>query len=272
MSTSLLNSKTMLLKGFKAVPLKYGIVKWSMAFTVALIGHAAIAINFTSTSRPMMEQASGTPVTIIGSLAALSESTLQEEIKGEYETASEKPEPELISKESPAISSEEPTETLTPAPISKAVNEKPIETTQPLQKKQPVKKPVKKPAKKLKPKKSRKQIARKASRANAALRKGGGARGVKKYRAGAARRANYSGRIQAHLARHKRRANGRGRAVVSFSISKSGRVTSVRLARRSGNAAVDRAALAMVRSASPFPPIPKGMKSRMSFTVPVRYK
>jgi TonB family protein len=87
--------------------------------------------------------------------------------------------------------------------------------------------------------------------------------------------ANYNGRVAAHLARHKQypasaRASGaQGVATVSFSIDGGGRVTSARLARGSGHAAIDQEVVAMARRASPFPPPPDG-RGR-NFTVPVRF-
>jgi protein TonB len=87
--------------------------------------------------------------------------------------------------------------------------------------------------------------------------------------------ANYNGMVAAHLARHKqypaaaRSAGTQGIATVSFSIDGSGRVTSARLARGSGNAAIDQEVVAMARRASPFPAPPDG-RGR-NFTVPVRF-
>lgn len=87
--------------------------------------------------------------------------------------------------------------------------------------------------------------------------------------------ANYRGVVIAHLSRHKQfpadaRARGEtGVASVAFSISSSGAVTSVRLARSSGSASLDQEVQAMVRRASPFPPPPSGQA--MSFTAPVNF-
>lgn len=87
--------------------------------------------------------------------------------------------------------------------------------------------------------------------------------------------SNYRGRVAAHLARYKRfpaearRSGEQGTATITFSLSGSGGVTSVRLARGSGVPSIDREAQAMVRRASPFPAPPDGR--RMSFTVPVSF-
>jgi len=87
--------------------------------------------------------------------------------------------------------------------------------------------------------------------------------------------ANYRGSVIAHLSRHKQfpaEARSRGEtgvASVTFTISGSGAVTSVRLARSSGSVSLDREVQAMVRRASPFPPPPSGQA--MSFTAPINF-
>lgn len=86
---------------------------------------------------------------------------------------------------------------------------------------------------------------------------------------------NYRGAVLAHLSRHKQfpaeaRSRGEaGTASVTFTISGSGSVTSVRLARSSGSSSLDQEVQAMVRRASPFPPPPSGQS--MSFTAPINF-
>jgi protein TonB len=87
--------------------------------------------------------------------------------------------------------------------------------------------------------------------------------------------ANYQGLVAARLARMKRyptearRRREQGSAIVSFVIDAAGRVTSVRLLRRTGSAALDEEVQAMVQRASPFPPPPRG--AEMSFSAPVTF-
>lgn len=87
--------------------------------------------------------------------------------------------------------------------------------------------------------------------------------------------ARWQSRVNAHLNRFKRYPAGEkdtGAAAVRFSIDASGRVLGASLARSSGNAALDKAAVEMVRRASPVPaPPPAIAKARMSLTVPVRF-
>ena len=84
------------------------------------------------------------------------------------------------------------------------------------------------------------------------------------------RPAKWQARLMAHLERHKPRSKGeRGLAYVTFRIDAAGQVSSVRLARSSGNAGVDQAALSLVRRSSPVPPPPPGVQH--SLTVPVKF-
>ncbi len=243
--------------------------KWLLALTGALIGHAALAIGWQQETPPQTERSAGAPITIVGALTNFGDAKPLEEIKEDAELIEEETKPleQQPIEEAAPLSSETPAESLAPAPITKAMKE--AEQDKPLTAEKPKKPKRKKPESA----KRKQQKAANAGKRQAAIRKGGGANGRKKSRAGAATRANYAGRVQSHLARYKRSPGGghRGRAVVRFTISRSGRVTSVRLSRRSGNSAIDRAAIAMVRRASPFPPIPAGMNGRMSFTVPVSY-
>jgi protein TonB len=75
----------------------------------------------------------------------------------------------------------------------------------------------------------------------------------------------WKSRVMAHLQRHKRypasarRQKAEGNAHVRFRIDSSGNVLSVSLARSSGFAELDRAAIAMVRNSSPVPAPPPGV-------------
>lgn len=95
---------------------------------------------------------------------------------------------------------------------------------------------------------------------------------------GRATLSSYLGRIASKVRRQKRypkaalRRKTGGTAVVAFTITKRGTVKGVRLKRRSGNEALDREVLNMVRRAAPFPPIPKGTgRSRIALSIPVRF-
>jgi protein TonB len=85
---------------------------------------------------------------------------------------------------------------------------------------------------------------------------------------------SYLGQVMARLQRARPAGTGQqGRAVVRFSILRSGAVGAIGLAASSGNSIVDQAALAMVRRAAPFPPLPPEFgPATMPLTVPVNFR
>lgn len=88
---------------------------------------------------------------------------------------------------------------------------------------------------------------------------------------GNAAAANYPGKVYAKIARTRQRnAGGKGVAHVSFQVAASGQAVSVTLSRSSGNARVDKAALAHVMRAAPFPKPPAGARTR--FVIPLEFR
>ncbi|BAL74468.1 TonB family protein [Bradyrhizobium cosmicum] len=88
--------------------------------------------------------------------------------------------------------------------------------------------------------------------------------------------ASYNQRVRAHLMRFHQYPSGgggaRGVARLSFTLSRSGQVTSSGIGGPSGVAAFDAQAMSMIRQASPFPPIPEEIKNgAMSFSIPVEF-
>ncbi len=85
---------------------------------------------------------------------------------------------------------------------------------------------------------------------------------------------SYLARVTAQLHRAKLPGDGqRGVAVVRFAITRAGGATGIALARSSGNGALDQAATALVRRASPFPPLPAEFgPAVMPLTVPISFR
>jgi protein TonB len=86
--------------------------------------------------------------------------------------------------------------------------------------------------------------------------------------------ARYIGRLRSALERRKRYPSAAGgvsgTASLSFTINRSGQVTSFRITRSSGNAALDAATRAMVQGAS-LPAIPAGLPATITVGVPVNF-
>ncbi len=85
---------------------------------------------------------------------------------------------------------------------------------------------------------------------------------------------SYLGSVMAQLHRAKPAGSGQqGRAVVRFSIQRSGAAAGIGLAASSGNPTIDQAALGMVRRAAPFPPLPAEYgPASMPLTVPINFR
>lgn len=83
--------------------------------------------------------------------------------------------------------------------------------------------------------------------------------------------SDYGRRVWAHLAVHAPSAPpGAGTAWVSFSLDESGALLGLRLDRSSGRPVFDRACMASVRAAQPFPKPPRGIsRAGLGFQVPI---
>ena len=77
----------------------------------------------------------------------------------------------------------------------------------------------------------------------------------------------YAASVRAAIGRHRPAARGGGSTTVAFSIGPAGGITGLRVARSSGKAELDQAAIATVRSAAPFPPPPAGANPAFSIQI-----
>ncbi len=90
----------------------------------------------------------------------------------------------------------------------------------------------------------------------------------RKPQQGNAKVSNYAGRINRCVRnRPQPSLKGHGKATVEFKVAANGALKQIRVVKSSGNAAVDRTAIATVRSASPCPPPPKD--ARRSFKMKI---
>ena len=80
--------------------------------------------------------------------------------------------------------------------------------------------------------------------------------------------SNYPGQVMRRISRVPRpRTSAKGAAVVQFTIAANGGLASAGIARSSGSAALDQAALAVVRKAQPFPRPPSGARRGYSIKI-----
>lgn len=200
--------------------------------------------------------------------AVIPEKVVEPEVKPEPILKAAQPLPHPVSKlpEIKKVATEKP----------KPEEKKPEpEEKKPEPKKEEPKKEIKKPGKK-----KEKLKKRKGNQANAEVTSHKGVEGADNKGAstqdssrggsnnreiGNAARSNYKGMVEKRLVRAKSRVRppGRGKVVVAFTVMASGSVTGLRIARSSGDEAIDATALKIVSRASPFPAIPAelGLKS-----------
>ncbi|WP_084657387.1 energy transducer TonB [Natronohydrobacter thiooxidans] len=83
---------------------------------------------------------------------------------------------------------------------------------------------------------------------------------------GNAAASNYPGEVLRRIQRTRQaRSPARGQVLVAFSVASNGGLASVSVARSSGHAGLDQAALDHIRRAAPFPPPPGGAQRQFSF-------
>jgi protein TonB len=163
-----------------------------------------------------------------------------------------------------------------PTPVE---DEKPTPIAEEAAPPKPAKPAPTKPVTKTKPAASSQQqaasVANEAARGPAAGTAGAG--GASTEERGRADSSAYQAKLAAHLRRFRtfppeaRDKGITGTAIVRFTVNSGGSVTAASLARTSGAGILDQAAVAMVRRASPFPPIPAGMGASLTVNVPVRF-
>ncbi len=275
------------------------LLSWIGAFITTLAGVFALFSYTGSPPQSLTERASGATVAIIGGgifakIESEKESSVEsqasKEVKAEPEPVKQAEPPKEIQKKSEKEAPKDPVKEIKAAEIPESAPEKTIEKHTPKKKEKksaPPKKIIKKKGiikPKPKPRKTRKKnrkasaLRKKSGRRVASRNTGGASRGRQREVSGNAARSNFASRVNSHLNRHKQypdRARERdlnGVTIVLFSISASGKLRSVRIVSSSGSSIIDRAAIATVRRASPFPRIPRGMSAPHEFRAPIRFK
>jgi periplasmic protein TonB len=251
-------------------PGRRGLVRWTLSAAAIIATHGAVigSLVYWYTRTPPEEKiipaiavsivpaAPVTPVedeTPVAAQEAMRIDPTPEQPKVEVKT---EPPPEEIKPPPPPP---RPAEVVLPKPEPKPVERKPVEKK--LVEKKPVeKKPVeKKPPIEYRPAQE--------AREKAATREA-------QHQASVAASNAYASLVYGHLQRFKSRPanSATGHSVAHFVLSRTGNVLSVSIVQSSGNAALDAAALASVRNASPFPPFPaEKTGSQDGFEAPFRF-
>jgi len=94
------------------------------------------------------------------------------------------------------------------------------------------------------------------------------ARAGKSTDAGNAAASNYPGQVMRKISRQRKpRTSARGVAHIAFAIGAGGQLATVRVAKSSGSAELDRLAVQQIRRAGPFPPPPAGARTRFTIAI-----
>jgi protein TonB len=248
---------------------------WVVAGSIAIAGHAAvaaIALNWTTPDSPLP----AAPPVVMISLAPVAapqvpeeqvspgekaEDSVPQEEQKRPDKAVETPQdiPKLPEKKDDAVAMLPP-----PMPEPRPETEPPRETPE------QVKKDDKKKTERKIASRSAAPTSFEAPRATQANAPAAGA-----ARVPVAALASWKSSLMAELNRHKRYPSGsssNGTAIVAFSMNRSGAVTSARLARSSGDSALDQEALSLPRRASPLPKPPDGVGGgSIALTVPIQF-
>lgn len=202
-----------------------------------------------------------------------------EPVKEEAEPIVEEIQPEEVAKADPLVE-QEPLEEVVPDVVEVETPEVavPLPQSRPIveEKPEPEKKPVEKARERKKEKKPATKPVATARVQSKPAPKAAAPRQAEGTSSPSVSPARWQARVSAWLNRHKRYPSGpkrkgeEGTVQVAFTIDPNGRVTSSRVTRSSGNPDFDRAALDMLRRASPVPAPPKEIaRASMPISVPV---
>lgn len=251
----------------------YQIAGKSTFLLIALGVHLSVLVLLLSSSRPA--GAIESPVASISmnlETMMVIEEKLQGDIEGKPDPRDAQEPPPLVAKPKPEIKTEPDSEPEPPKAESTAKLEQKSE-----------KKPPKKPREK-KLAKERKVKKGQIASVNAEGKRIRGARkaamkGPRSSSTGSRtsllRQAHrYAARVRARIARYRPRGGRvRGKTLIGFALTTSGALHSARVSRSCGIAQLDRAALAAVRRAAPFPRPPSGLTTaQLRFVIPFNFR
>lgn len=235
---------------------------WAIAITLSASAHVVLFASAETAHAPSSERSAGAPAAVWGmsasSMTDVAEPVEHEPVEpkpledpGELEKLTELKEPEArpeaLSDVTPNVVDE-----------AKIQEERPVEVLEPVRKKN-----------RPKPKEKKRVTS-----VGGPVGRAAGNAGRTSSSSSGASVSNYSSRVLSHLRRYKRHPGGRARGTVRmvFVLGPNGSVRSAKITGGSGSPALNKAALAMVRRAAPFPSFPSGIgKPSLTFSVPVRF-
>lgn len=248
-----------------------GLRRWGLAGLVVLLVHVGLVVGFMLMRQSEMPPGTPPDAVMINLAPIAVAPPPQEEV--DTPPQPEDVQPETPQQPTPITPQQQQPQQLTQAPVMPDVQSAPepevVMAPPPSPKVE--EKPVEKPKVVKRQIKQRKQMSRAQQRTN-----------LRRAARAAAPMAGFSGeaaaswrseiviRISSVKEYPEDARPASGTAVVAFSVDRSGRITSARLARSSGSALLDRAAVATVRRANPVPPAPAGIPGA-SFTIPLHF-
>ena len=253
------------------------VLLWATAAVSVLAAHAG-GVVWALRNPPVVAAEAAAPAAVMIDMApeTVAPEASETDIAPDLEDAQEVLKPVEPSPTPPVLDPPSPMETaqeMPPPPISEVADVAPPARPEPV--KPPEPKPEKPEPKRevtrAEPRKAAKRAQVQAPPAATAA-----AKQTSSGSSGAAAPAKWQSKLMAHLERRKRYpAGSRGRreqgvAQVRFSIDDSGKVLSARIAKSSGFAELDEAALALVQRSSPVPPPPAGAPHEI--TAPIQYR
>lgn len=242
---------------------------------------AALALTDTAVAAPIPQVTDDAAPTVVETVAP-SEAPILERLDQAAKLTELAPSPEIEQLTTASITpAAQPVESTLPVKVANLarVVEEAIEEvveTPPVPAPRIVRKPVEaeeKPVEKKQPKKVASLGNGGEAEADSAAAKAAGGKAGKVSTAGQGALDAYQGKVRSKLIKAVRKPSGSydgGEARVMFTLDAGGRVLSASLSRSSGDAKVDKAVLAAVERAAPFPAIPEGAgRSTWSFTFPL---
>lgn len=250
------------------------VLLWATAAVSVLAAHAG-GVVWALRNPPVVAAEAAAPAAVMIDMApeTVAPEASETDIAPDLEDAQEVLKPVDPSPTPPVLDPPSPMETaqeMPPPPISEVADVAPPARPEPVKPPEPKPEP-KREVTRAEPRKAAKRAQVQAPPAATAA-----AKQTSSGSSGAAAPAKWQSKLMAHLERRKRYpAGSRGRreqgvAQVRFSIDDSGKVLSARIAKSSGFAELDEAALALVQRSSPVPPPPAGAPHEI--TAPIQYR